>query len=226
MATILLVEDDTGIALPLSLYIKNAWYQLYHWTDWSQALTLFENTQPDLVILDINLPNKSGIEICKEIRQKSQKPIIVLSARNSEQDKLLLFELGVDDYVSKPFSSHELLARIQAVLKRSESKKAKWTQNKILEFWWIVLNPKQFSATMNNEDLNLTKTEFLLLEYCFKHRNEIITREWLMRDVMGYDKYICDRTIDTHIKNIRKKVSQTNQIETIRGIGYKFSLIS
>ncbi len=123
MSKILVIEDDSGILLPLSLYIQKENYTLVTCSDGALAVDVFQKEKPDLIILDINLPNKSGIEICREIRAKHITPIIVLSARDSEDDKLTLFELGVDDYVAKPFSSRELMARISAVLKRSEAHK-------------------------------------------------------------------------------------------------------
>lgn len=133
MSKILLIEDDSGILLPLSLYIQKENYQLITCSDGGLAVEMFQKEKPDLVILDINLPNKSGIDVCREIRAKHATPIIVLSARDSEDDKITLFELGVDDYVAKPFSSRELIARISAVLKRMEMQK-KPRSGKILTF--------------------------------------------------------------------------------------------
>lgn len=123
MSKILVIEDDSGILLSLSLYIQKENYTLVTCADGADAMEIFHKEKPGLVILDINLPNKSGIEICQEIRAKYNTPIIVLSARDSEEDKLALFELGVDDYVAKPFSNRELMARISAVLKRYEMQK-------------------------------------------------------------------------------------------------------
>lgn len=222
MAKILLIEDDKGILLPLSLYIKKEWYELTICEDGGEAYQTFEKINPNIVILDINLPNKNGIEICKEIRQKHQTPIIVLSARNSETDKLELFELGVDDYVGKPFSARELLARISAILKRAEWTTKKSKNSKILSFWALEVFPKKYSATCDGEELSLTKTEFSILEYCIKNSKNIIKRESIMCDVMGYENYIYDRTIDTHIKNLRKKLWWKITIETIRWVGYRF----
>lgn len=222
MTKILLIEDDEGIILPLSLYIKKENYSLVTCSDGKMAFEIFSKEKPNLVILDINLPNKSGLEVCEEIRNKYDTPIIVLSARDSENDKLKLFDLGVDDYVAKPFSSRELMARITAILKRFEPKK-KNKNWKYLEFWPIILNSKQMTITCDGEEKIFTKTEFSILEYCIKNSQNIIKRESIMHDVMGYDNYIHDRTIDTHIKNIRKKLCGKITIETLRWIGYKFS---
>lgn len=224
MAKILLIEDDSGIILPLSLYIQKEWHELITAEDGESAIDIFQQGRFDLVILDINLPKKSGIDVCRDIRKQSSTPIIVLSARNNEQDKLLLFELWVDDYVAKPFSSRELMARIAAVMKRVEAQK-KPKNGKSLEFGCLTLYPKQHTATCDHEAVSFTKTEFAILEYCIKNANGIIKREGIMQDVMGYENYLYDRTIDTHIKNIRKKLAGKIHIETIRGIGYRFEII-
>lgn len=223
MTKILLIEDDSWIILPLSLYIKKENYELFTESDGGRAVYVFQEVKPNLVILDINLPNKTGIDICREIREKSMVPIIVLSARDSESDKLMFFEMGVDDYVSKPFSTKELLARISAVLKRSEIQK-KPKNGKILTFWPLEICSKTYTAKCDNEELQLTKTEFSILEYCVKNAENIIKRESIMKDVMGYDNYIHDRTIDTHIKNLRKKLDGKISIETIRWVGYRLEI--
>lgn len=225
MNTILLIEDDSGIILPLSLYIKKEWHNLITCEDGASAIDIFLKNNPNLIILDINLPNRSGIDICREIRSHSSVPIIVLSARDSETDKLQLFELWVDDYVSKPFSSRELMARISAVLKRSETKK-KSLNKKILQFWPLILNVKNFTATFNGDEITFTKTEFSILEYFIKNSHNVIKRESLMKDVIGYDNYAYDRTIDTHIKNLRKKIGEKILIETVRWVGYRLEILS
>ena len=134
MAKVLLIEDDAGIILPLSLYIEKDGHALETCSDGNLGLEKFLEQKSDLILLDINLPNKSGIEVCREIREKSQVPIMVLSARDSEEDKLTLFELGVDDYITKPFSARELMARISAVLKRTEMAKKQKNTGKNLQF--------------------------------------------------------------------------------------------
>lgn len=222
MIKILLIEDDNGILLPLSAYIKNDGYDLVVCQNGADAMKIFQKERPDLVILDINLPEKNGIEVCREMRNVSTVPIIILSARDSEQDKLELFSLGADDYVAKPFSQRELLARIKAVLKRAEMQKRP-KNSRQLSLGGLVLNPKEYLALCHGQEITFTKTEFSILEYCIKNSPGIIKRENIMRDVMGYDNYLYDRTIDTHMKNIRKKLCESVHIETIRGVGYKFS---
>lgn len=226
MTKILLIEDDAGIILPLSAYINKENYELKTCQDGADAIEIFDDFKPNLVILDINLPHRNGIEICEEIRNKSGVPIIVLSARDSEVDKLTLFDLGVDDYVAKPFSARELMARISAILKRSEIQKKPKTNSKTLTFWPLEICTKNHSVTCDGAEIMFTKTEFSILEYCVRNAQNVIKREAIMHDVMGYENYIYDRTIDTHIKNIRKKLPEKISIETIRGIGYRFEIIS
>ena len=217
MQKILLIEDDTGIITPLSLYIEQSGYSIIVCQNGNDAIELFTTEKPNIVILDINLPGKNGIEICKEIRNISETPIIVLSARESEDDKVMLLELGADDYVSKPFSPRELMARIATILKRIETRK-KIKTTKILTLGNILIDSKNFTVTINNESIRLTKTEFAILEYFAKNTDTVIKRESLMRDIIGYDNYVYDRTIDTHVKNLRKKIGESIEIETIRGI--------
>jgi DNA-binding response OmpR family regulator len=162
MPKVLLIEDDTGINTPLSLYIEQSGYEILVCTDGDAAFWAFTQFKPQIIILDINLPGKNGIEICREIRAISNTPIIILSARESENDKVTLLELGADDYVAKPFSPRELMARIAAILKRTEQKKR--NKGKSSSFWNIEIDAKNFVATKNGEDLNLTKTEFAILD--------------------------------------------------------------
>ncbi len=217
---LLLIEDDSGIITPLTAYLKQAWHTVSVCTNGLKALESFSEEKPQLVILDINLPGKNGIEICREIRTSSKVPIIILSARESEDDKVQLLELGADDYVAKPFSPRELVARITAVAKRAEEKKdAKNT--KTLTLGTVEIDSKNHIALLSGEEIKLTKTEFAILEYLLKNSKWVIKRDSLMKDIIGYDNYLYDRTIDTHIKNLRKKLEGAIEIETIRGVGYR-----
>lgn len=217
---LLLIEDDSGIITPLSAYLKQAWHTVSVCSNGLKALECFSEEKPQLVILDINLPGKNGIEICREIRTNSKVPIIILSARESEDDKVQLLELGADDYVAKPFSPRELVARITAVAKRAEEKKdAKNT--KTLTLGTVEIDSKNHIALLSGEEIKLTKTEFAILEYLLKNSKGVIKRDSLMKDIIGYDNYLYDRTIDTHIKNLRKKLEGAIEIETIRGVGYR-----
>ncbi len=221
MPKVLLIEDDDGIITPLSLYIEQSGYDIALCKDGSDALDIFHAEKPDIIILDINLPGKNGLEVCREVRLESETPIIVLSARESEDDKVTLLELGADDYVSKPFSPRELMARISAVIKRSEQKRKNPKVSKMLEFGKLQIDGKNYSVLMSGEEVRLTKTEFSILEYFVKNAKNVIKRDALMKDIIGYDNYLYDRTIDTHVKNIRKKLDGAIEIETVRGIGYR-----
>lgn len=225
MAKILLIEDDTGIITPLSLYIEQSGYNIITCENGNDAMELFVQEKPTLVVLDINLPGKNGIEICKEIRSISETPIIILSARESEDDKVMLLELGADDYVSKPFSPRELMARIATIIKRMENRK-KSKSSKIISMGNLYIDSKNFTVeTTGNLPIRLTKTEFAILEYFAKNTDSVIKRESLMKDIIGYDNYLYDRTIDTHVKNLRKKIWESIEIETIRGIWYKIHIV-
>lgn len=215
MPKILLIEDDVGIITPLSLYIEQSGYAIAICQNGNDAIQIFNSEKPSLVILDINLPGKNGIEICKEIRSNSETPIIILSARESEDDKVMLLGLGADDYVLKPFSPRELMARIATILNRIENRK-KIKTNKILTLGNITIDTKNFVVEVAGNPIKLTKTEFAILEYFAKNTNNVIKRESLMKDIIGYDNYVYDRTIDTHVKNLRKKIGESFEIETIR----------
>ena len=217
---LLLVEDDQGIVTPLRMYLEQSGHTVALCADGSEALGAYQREKPGLIILDINLPGKNGVEICREIRALSKTPIIILSARESEDDKVALLELGADDYVAKPFSPRELVARIAAVAKRAEEKK-EVKNGKNLCLGNIEVDTKNHIATLSGEEMKLTKTEFSILEYIIRNMKWVIKREALMKDIIGYDNYLYDRTIDTHIKNLRKKLEGSIEIETIRGVGYR-----
>lgn len=221
MPKALLIEDDDGIITPLSLYIEQSGYEVVVCKDGSDALDMFHSEKPDIIILDINLPGKSGVEVCREVRSESDTPIIVLSARESEDDKVALLELWADDYVSKPFSPRELLARMSAVIKRTEQRKKTPKNGKALEFGRLSIDGKNFQVLLNGNEIRFTKTEFAILEYIIKNSKSVIKRESLMKDIIWYDNYLYDRTIDTHVKNIRKKLDGAVEIETVRGVGYR-----
>lgn len=226
MPKLLLIEDDEGISTPLSLYLENAWYETIICNRGDQAMDIFTEIKPTIVILDINLPGKSWVDICHDIRAVSSTPIIMLSARESEEDKVRLLELGADDYVAKPFSPRELVARIAAVVKRSSIKKeTQKNNNKLLTFWKILLDTKNFIGTVGWNEVTLTKTEFSLLEYFIKNAKWIIKRDILMKEIIWYDNYVYDRTIDTHVKNLRKKLEWAIEIETVRGVWYRVNPI-
>lgn len=222
MQKILIVEDDRGISQSLKLYLENSSYEVFLQEDGDTAVQKFQDISPDLMILDINLPWKNGNEICKEIRTFSLTPIIILTARAGEIDKLKWFEIGADDYIAKPFSPRELLARIQSVLRRA-SAKAEESGNKMIKFKNLELNLDKLTLKVWGEDVPLTKNEFDILKKILEENGKLVPRETLMKDIIGYSDYLFDRTIDTHIKNIRKKIGDKDIIITVRWEWYRLN---
>lgn len=191
--------------------------------DGEEAMRVFKDSGADfdLIILDLNLPKKDGFSVCSEIRRTSSVPIIILSARDGEDDKVRALELGADDYISKPFSPRELIARIGAILKRLGKQTVTDKKDPILSFETITLDIGEYILKISDDAIKVTKTEFLILAYLIEHRDHIVERETLMKEIIGYDHYLYDRTIDTHMKNLRKKIGDAATIETIRGVGYR-----
>lgn len=226
MKKILLVEDDSGIVGPLSLYLKESGFGIVVASDGEEAMQVFkqENNALELVVLDLNLPKKDGFTVCEEIRRLSNIPIIVLSARSGEDDKVRALGLGADDYVGKPFSPRELMARIGTILKRMERWEHKKDASGILVFGSLKLDIGGYLLTIGTQEIKVTKTEFLILAYLIQHKESVVEREKLMKEIIGYDHYLYDRTIDTHMKNLRRKIGDAANIETIRGIWYRIHL--
>lgn len=219
MEKIFIVEDDFWILKSLELYLSNSWYDIYIHSSWEQSVEKIIEVNPDLIILDINLPTKNWLEICKEIRKNYSTPIIMLTAKNTENDKLKAFDSWADDYVAKPFSPKELLARIQSILRRSKSKDEK---SNILKYWKIEINLDKLKVKIWNKEVFFTKNEFDILKKILESWWNIVTREELM-DLIWYSEYLFDRTIDTHIKNIRKKIDNKDIILTVRWEWYRLN---
>lgn len=216
MIKILLVDDDPGIIGSLGMYLTKSGFLVQSCTDGNGAVILFQEFRPDLVILDINLPGKDGIRICREIRQLATTPILMLSARNQESDRLSGFDMGADDYVSKPFSPREIVARINTILKRGK------LQNEtpgVIHYKDLILDENDLLVRRSDRIAPLTKSEFFILKKLVEANGNMVLRRELMED-MGYSNYLYDRTIDTHIKNLRKKIGE-DLIQTVRGMGYK-----
>lgn len=221
MYKILIIEDDMWILSSLDLYFKESSFDVKLCDNWTEAIATFYSYMPDIVILDINLPWRDWISIAEEIREKENTPIIMLSARWREEDKVKALDLWADDYVSKPFSPRELLARVKSVLKRSQPSSSSQTWR--LVFNTIELDTKTFEIFVSWAVLKATKTEYLLLKYMIEHKDEVISRESIMKEIMWYDNYLYDRTIDTHVKNLRKKLWDAMNIETLRWVWYRIS---
>jgi two-component system response regulator VicR len=221
MKKILIIEDDKWISASLKLYLENSNYNIDLHYDWSDAVEKFKKVNPDLIILDINLPWKDWIQITKEIREDSQVPIVMLTARWSEIDRINWLEIWADDYIAKPFSPRELLARINTILRRVSDNAD--VNNNELQFEWIVVNTDKKIVEIDWENIWLTWNEYEILKKIFEANGWIVTRETIMKEIIWYDKYIYDRTIDTHIKNIRKKIWKKDIILTVRWEWYRIN---
>ena len=216
MATILSVEDEFDIRELLEAYLTNEGYRVIAAEDGEEALERFHDGNPDLVLLDLLLPGLDGFQVCRAIREESDLPVIMLTALGSEQSELKGFDLRVDDYIAKPFSMPVLLRRVEAVLRRT----MKGPAARKLAHRALSLDLDGYKATVNGETIELTGREFALLRVLLQNRGRVLTRQMLLNRVWGYDFYGDERIVDTHIKNLRKKLG-VDYIETIRGVGYR-----
>ncbi len=223
MAKILIVDDEEKIRDVIREYAQFNHYETDEAADGMEAVNKCRAENYDLVILDIMMPRLDGYTACKEIKKTIRDiPIIMLSARGEEYDKLFGFELGVDDYVVKPFSPKELMARVAAVLCRRE-RSASDQKSTVLRSGALELNTESRSVSVDGEKVELTLKEYEILLYLMQNKNIALSRDRLLSDVWGYDFFGDDRTIDTHIKNLRGRLgSCRDKITTVRGIGYKF----
>ena len=220
MEKILVIEDDEWISNSLKLYLENSNFFVELCTNWNNAISKIKDIKPDLIILDINLPWKNWMEICKEVRTFSKIAIIMLTARDSEYDRISWLEMWADDYIAKPFSPRELLVRIKTILKRTIKPK----NNHILSFKDIELNTDKEIIFVWWKEISLTKNEYDLIKKILQENWKVISREILMTKVLWYDKYIYDRTLDTHIKNLRKKITTDEEIIlTVRWKWYRLN---
>ena len=216
MATILIVEDEFDIRELLEAYLTNEGYKVIAAEDGEEALELFHDGHPDLVLLDLLLPGLDGFQVCRAIREESDLPVIMLTALGSEQSELKGFDLRVDDYIAKPFSMPVLLRRVEAVLRRT----MKGPAARKLAHRALSLDLDGYKASVAGETIELTGREFALLRVLLQNRGRVLTRQMLLNRVWGYDFYGDERIVDTHIKNLRKKLG-VDYIETIRGVGYR-----
>lgn len=218
MKKILIVDDEEQIRNILRLYLVKEGFEVMEAEDGEEALRLFYEKPFDLIILDVMLPKKDGWSVLREIKKYTSTSVIMLTARADTEDEIFGFEMGADDYIVKPFNNKVLLARIKSLLK----KKAEIV-DETLKIGSLVIDDKSHSVTNNNKEVFLAPKEYELLIYLVKNNKIALSREKLLNEVWGYDFYGDDRTIDTHIKNLRKKIG-SNTIKTIRGIGYKLDL--
>ncbi len=222
---VLIVEDDEAMTVALRDGFEYEGYTVRTASDGLQGLRLAEEEEPDLVLLDVMLPKMTGLDVCRQLRAEGNSvPIIMLTARGQEIDKVLGLKLGADDYVTKPFSFMELLARTEAVLRRSAS--AVPAVLETYEFGDVKIDFKRYVASKGKSTLELSPREFQLLDFFIRHQGEVVTREQLLDSVWGYDTIPFTRTVDTHIAKLRKKIedspSEPRFLITIHRVGYKF----
>ena len=226
---ILIVDDDNNIAELISLYLTKECYDTKIVNDGEQALIAFEHYKPNMLLLDLMLPGIDGYQVCREIRAKSDVPIIMLSAKGEVFDKVLGLELGADDYILKPFDSKELVARVKAVLRRFQPAKPEAYASvdiKCVEYPGLIVNLSNYSVTYDGQQIDMPPKELELLYFLASSPNQVFTREQLLDNIWGYE-YVGDtRTVDLHVKRLREKIKDkpTWRIATVWGIGYKFEV--
>ena len=219
---VLVVEDDSNIAELLRLYLEKDGFDVFLAADGGEGIRRAQELQPDLILLDIMLPVVDGWVVCSEVRKTSNVPIIMLTARADERDELLGFELGVDEYISKPFSPKILVARVEAILRRT-GKSAQ--ENEVLDVGGIHLDKAAHMVEIDGRSVDLSYKEFELLTYFVENKGLALSREKILNNVWNYDYFGDARTIDTHVKKLRSKMGeQGNYIKTIWGMGYKFDV--
>ena len=218
-AQILVVDDEEKVRKVISRYLEEEGFVVETASRGDRALEMTLEKEPDLVILDLMLPGLAGEEVAQEIRKYSNLPILMLTARSSEREKLEGFERGADDYVVKPFSPRELVARVKAILKRQD-----YSSRELIKVGDdIIIFPEEARVTVSGEEAGLTATEFKLFQVLLENRGRVLSRDQLAQKALGFDYDGFDRTIDVHIKNIRKKLSlpKNRLIETVYGMGYR-----
>lgn len=214
---VLIVDDEKGIREIIKEYCLNEGYNVFESENGIECLSMLEKVKIDIIILDIMMPKMDGYTALSKIREKYDIPVIMLSARSDEYDKLQSFDLGVDDYVTKPFSPKELIARIKAVLSRSNNEKDEYVYKN------LKINYLGHNVLINNKEVKLTPKEYDILVYFVQNKGVALSREVLLNKIWGYDFYGDDRTIDTHIKMLRNNLGEYRDlIVTVRGMGYKY----
>ena len=217
---ILIVDDDNNIAELISLYLTKECYDTKIVNDGEEAVREFHSFQPNLILLDLMLPGMDGYQVCREIRHDSDVPIIMLSAKGEVFDKVLGLELGADDYITKPFSVRELAARVKSLLRRVAPQQESEPQT--LRSGDIMIDITNYEAFKGGEKLSLTLKEFELLKVLVLSRGKVLTRDFLLDRIWGYEYYGETRTVDVHIRHLRQKLGEEPYIETVRGVGYRF----
>ena len=220
--TLLIVDDEPAISETLEAKFRREGYTTSTADSAEDGMRLFKRVKPDLVILDIMLPNRSGFDFCRAVRKDNQTPIIFVSARADEEDRVRGLEMGADDYVVKPFNMAELAARVKAILRRAQSEPA----SEVIERGGLIIDPRTHEATLEGKPMTLSPKEFALLLFLAKHSGQVFTREALLDRVWGKDAYVTSRTVDVHIRWLRTRIEPDpnlpEKIVTVRGVGYKY----
>lgn len=224
---ILLVEDDRKIARVVQIYLEEAGFKVVHFEKGKEAINYVQNEMPILAILDLKLPDMSGEEVCQELKEIGDFPIILLTSKSSEEERVAGFALGADDYVVKPFSPKELVYRVKAVLKRAQKKDLKGSETISFNKGSLVIDGQTYEVKKNGSLLNLTPTEFKVLFTLASSPGRVLTREVIVDKALGYQFEGYERSVDAHIKNLRQKIEDDPKnpslILTIYGFGYRFS---
>ena len=223
---ILICDDDPVVHESLGLYLSSEGYEHQSAYDGQQAIEMFENQRPDMVILDLMMPRMSGIDVCRNIRQNSSTPIIMLTAKGEEIDRILGLELGADDYIVKPFSPREVLARIKAVLRRFSEKTAE-EDSSIIRLPQLEISLENYQVKAAGKVIPCTPKEVEILHMLTSNVGQVFSREQILSRVWGYDYFGDTRTVDAHIKRIRQKLPQDNvpwALKTVYGVGYRFEV--
>lgn len=225
---ILIVDDDPNISDLLKMYFENEGYDVKVAADGSEGLNFFKMYEPDLVLLDIMLPKKDGWQVCREIREISSKPVIMVTAKGEVFDKVLGLELGADDFVTKPFDMKELSARVKAVLRRYQSH-TRQNDDEVIKFENIEISLQKYELKLKGKSVDVPPKELELLYFLASNYNRVFTRDQLLDKVWGFDYLGDSRTVDVHVKRLREKlegVSDKWVLKTVWGVGYKFELLN
>ena len=219
---ILVVEDEDNIASIVRLYLEKAKYQVERVSDGESAVRRASAASPDLIVLDLNLPDIDGLEVCRRVRAGSQVPIIMLTARDDDVDKIVGLEVGADDYLTKPFNARELVARVKAILRRASAPPAA-ARGGVLTHGEIRIDAGRREVTVESRQVQLAPKEFDLFWALLEHRGMVLTRDQLLERVWGYTFAGDTRTVDVHVRQLRRKIGDTCPVVTVWGVGYKVS---
>ncbi len=217
--TVLLVEDESAIADVVEMYLDQAGFRTRWAPSAAEARRQLDDPSIDLVLLDLTLPDSDGVELFREIRGRRAVPVIMVTARDAEADRVLGLELGADDYVTKPFSPRELVARVRAVLRRGESNSE--PNDSPIAVNGVRIDPRSRVVTVNDSDVDLTRMEFDLLAYLLSRPGRVFGRTQLLEAVWGYPDGVDSRTVDVHVAQLRRKLGEQCPVKTVRGVGYK-----